>query len=172
MVGAKVEQTILPRACSLDGPGCHAAQPVVVPGSRWEARRSESSCQGVPPAILLRWRRSMDVIHTHCAGLDVHKKSVVVCCITPSSQSAKSIEQRTFGTMTADILAMSDWLTSQQITHVAMESTGEFWKPIYNLLEGHFELLVVSAKKRARTQDRCARCRMAGRSATSRAAAW
>jgi transposase len=56
------------------------------------------------------------------------------------------METRTFGTMTADLLAMSDWLTSLQITHVAMESTGEFWKPIYNLLEGNFELLVANAK--------------------------
>lgn len=48
--------------------------------------------------------------------------------------------------MTVDLLALSDWLTSKQITHVAMESTGEFWKPIYNLLEGNFELLVVNAK--------------------------
>jgi len=56
------------------------------------------------------------------------------------------METRTFGTMTADLLAMSDWLTSLQITHVAMESTGEFWKPVYNLLEGNFELLVANAK--------------------------
>lgn len=88
----------------------------------------------------------MDVIHTHCAGLDVHKKSVVACGMTPGPQGAKLVEHRTFGTMTADILALSDWLTDKQITHVAVESTGEFWKPIYNLLEGHFEILVVNAK--------------------------
>jgi transposase len=88
----------------------------------------------------------MDVIYTHCAGLDVHKKTVVACCITPGPQGEKLIEHRTFGTMTADILALCDWLTSKQITHIAMESTGEFWKPIYNLLEGHFEILVVNAK--------------------------
>lgn len=88
----------------------------------------------------------MDVIYTHCAGLDVHKKSVVVCCMTAGPQGEKLIEHRTFGTMTADLLAMSDWLTSKQITHIAVESTGEFWKPIYNLLEGHFEILVVNAK--------------------------
>jgi transposase len=88
----------------------------------------------------------MDVIHTHCAGLDVHKKSVVACGMTPGPLGAKLVEHRTFGTMTADILALSDWLTDKQITHVAVESTGEFWKPIYNLLEGHFEILVVNAK--------------------------
>lgn len=88
----------------------------------------------------------MEVTFTHCAGLDVHKKTVVACCITPGAKGEKQIEVRTFGTMTVDLLALSDWLTSQQITHVAMESTGEFWKPIYNLLEGNFEILVVNAK--------------------------
>ncbi len=88
----------------------------------------------------------MEVTFTHCAGLDVHKKTVVACCITPGAKGVKQIEVRTFGTMTVDLLALSDWLTSKQITHVAMESTGEFWKPIYNLLEGNFELLVVNAK--------------------------
>jgi len=88
----------------------------------------------------------MDVVYRHCAGLDVHKKTVVACCITPGAKGEKQTEVRTFGTMTVDLLALSDWLTSKQITHVAMESTGEFWKPIYNLLEGNFELLVVNAK--------------------------
>lgn len=88
----------------------------------------------------------MEVTYTHCAGLDVHKKTVVACCITPGLKGEKRVEIRTFGTMTVDLLALSDWLTSKEITHVAMESTGEFWKPIYNLLEGNFELLVVNAK--------------------------
>lgn len=88
----------------------------------------------------------MDVTYTHCAGLDVHKKSVVACAITPGPQGAKQIEIRTFGTMTADLLTLSDWLQARQVTHVAMESTGEFWKPVYNLLEGNFELLVVNAR--------------------------
>jgi transposase len=78
--------------------------------------------------------------------LDVHKKTAVACCITLGLKGEKQTEVRTFGTMTVDLLALSDWLTSKQITHVAMESTGEFWKPIYNLLEGNFELLVVNAK--------------------------
>lgn len=88
----------------------------------------------------------MDVIYPRCAGLDVHKKTVVVCSMTPGPKGEKLVEHRTFGTMTADLLALSDWLTSQQITHVAVESTGEFWKPIYNLLEGQVEILVVNAK--------------------------
>lgn len=88
----------------------------------------------------------MEVTVTHCSGLDVHKKTVVACCITADPKGEKRSEIRTFGTMTVDLLALSDWLTSKQITHVAMESTGEFWKPIYNLLEGNFEILVVNAR--------------------------
>jgi transposase len=88
----------------------------------------------------------MEVTYTHCAGMDVHKKTVVVCCITPGSQGEKEIETRTFGTMTQDLLALSDWLTSKGITHVAMESTGELWKPVYNILEANFTVLVVNAK--------------------------
>jgi transposase len=88
----------------------------------------------------------MDITYTHGAGLDVHKKTVVACCITPGPKGEKQLEIRTFATMTADLLALSDWLGTKGVTHVAMESTGEFWKPVYNILEGNFELLVVNAK--------------------------
>jgi len=88
----------------------------------------------------------MDVTYTHCAGLDVHKKTVVACCITPGARGEKQHEVRTFSTMTVDLLALSDWLSGLGVTHVAMESTGEFWKPVYNILEGNFEFLVVNAK--------------------------
>lgn len=88
----------------------------------------------------------MEVTYTHCAGLDVHKKSVVACTIIPGTNGGKQVVVRTFGTMTVDLLALSDWLSSQQVTHVAMESTGEYWKPVYNLLEGNFELVVANAR--------------------------
>lgn len=71
---------------------------------------------------------------------------MVASAITPDAQTKSEQHTRTFATMTADLLALCDWLESQGITHVAMESTGEYWKPIYNILEGHFELLVVNAK--------------------------
>jgi transposase len=85
----------------------------------------------------------MNVLYERCCGLDIHKKSVVACLITPTHKQI-----RTFGTMTPDILKMADWLHSEECTHVAMESTGVFWKPIYNLLEaeGEFALLVVNAQ--------------------------
>jgi transposase len=88
----------------------------------------------------------MDVVYTQCAGMDVHKKTIVVCCLAPDAAGRLSSETRAFGTMTQDLLALSDWLTSKEITHVAMESTGELWKPVYNILEGSFTLLVVNAQ--------------------------
>jgi transposase len=78
----------------------------------------------------------MAVVFTHCAGLDVQKKTVTACRVTPdpSGQQADGIlELRVFGTMTADLLALSDWLAEVGITPVAMESTGEYWRPVYNL---------------------------------------
>jgi transposase len=88
----------------------------------------------------------MDLLYPSCAGLDVHKKTVVVCCRIVDPDGSVTKETRTFSTMTADLLALSDWLTSLGVTHVAMESTGEFWKPLYNLLEGSFTILVVNAQ--------------------------
>lgn len=83
----------------------------------------------------------MEVVHERCGGLDVHKKEVVACAITPEGK-----EIRRFGTMTADLLALGDWLQAKGCTHVAMESTGVYWKPISNLLEGQgLTLRVVNA---------------------------
>jgi transposase len=87
----------------------------------------------------------MDVLYPNCAGIDVHKKTVVVCCRTTTPDGTVSKETRTFSTMTTELLLLSDWLTSKGISHVAMESTGELWKPLYNLLEGNFTILVVNA---------------------------
>jgi transposase len=88
----------------------------------------------------------MDIVHTHCAGLDVHKKTVVAAIIVPDPKGGLHKETRSFGTMTADLLALSDWLLEQGITHVAMESTGEYWKPVFNILENNFEVLLVNAQ--------------------------
>jgi len=83
----------------------------------------------------------MEVVYKQCCGLDIHQKSVVACVTMP-----KGKESRTFGTMTQDLLELSDWLVSCGVTHVAMESTGVLWKPVYNLLEGlGLTLLVVNA---------------------------
>jgi len=84
----------------------------------------------------------MDVVYSHVCGLDVHKKNVVACVITPQAK-----EIRTFSTMTEDLLSLLDWIKQHGCTHVAMESTGSYWKPIYNLLEMEgLQTLVVNAK--------------------------
>ena len=88
----------------------------------------------------------MEITYAHAAGLDVHKKTVVACCFTPGPTGQPQKEIRTFGTMTQDLLALAAWLTSQGITHVAMEATGEFWKPVYQILESGFTVLVVNAQ--------------------------
>jgi transposase len=90
----------------------------------------------------------MDVMFTHGAGLDVHKKTVTACRVTPDPTGREAdgiVELRVFGTMTADLLALSDWLAEAGITHVAMESTGEYWRPVYNLLEGDITIFLVNA---------------------------
>ena len=84
----------------------------------------------------------MRTIYERCCGLDVHKKTVVACVLTPASQ-----QTRTFGTMTPDLLRLREWLQSEGVTHVAMESTGVYWKPVFNLLEDQgMELMVVNAR--------------------------
>jgi transposase len=89
----------------------------------------------------------MDVLHARCVGLDVHKKTVVATVIISPKESGKPLKAtRTFGTMTGDLLELSDWLMSYDVTHAAMESTGEYWKPIYNILEDNFEVWLVNAQ--------------------------
>jgi transposase len=89
---------------------------------------------------------TMDVVYRCCAGLDVHKQTVE-CAVRRLTQSGTvQVEIRQFGTMTDDLLEMVTWLKAQGVTHVAMESTGVFWKPIYNILEGHCSVLLVNAR--------------------------
>jgi transposase len=78
---------------------------------------------------------AMEIVHTRCCGLDVHKRSVVACVVMSESDGLMKRQVRTFGTMTADLLALSDWLTSLNVTQVALESTGVYWRPVYNVLE-------------------------------------
>jgi transposase len=88
----------------------------------------------------------MELLYPRCAGLDIHKKSVVACRIYTPEKGPPQRETRTFGTTTRELLALLDWLREWGCTHAAMESTGEYWKPVYNLLEGHLELLLVNAR--------------------------
>jgi transposase len=88
----------------------------------------------------------MEILYTQCCGLDVHKKTVVACRITQDSSGQRHKEVRTFGTVTQELLLLSDWLREGGCTHVAMEATGVYWRPIYRVLEGEFALLVVNAQ--------------------------
>nr|WP_320411261.1 IS110 family transposase [Candidatus Hakubella thermalkaliphila] len=86
----------------------------------------------------------MEVVYSRCAGLDVHKKTVVACVlIREGAQVQKEI--RTFSIMTSDLLVLHDWLLAHGVREVAMESTGIYWKPIFNLLEASFRVLLVNA---------------------------
>ena len=88
----------------------------------------------------------MDSIYRCCCGLDVHKDTVAACLRKIGDDGKVHIEKRTYSTMTKGLLALSDWMTSEGVTHVAMESTGVYWKPIWNILEGGFTVLLVNAR--------------------------
>ncbi len=88
----------------------------------------------------------METIFRCCAGLDVHKESVQACLRVLDESGRLKQEVRGFGTMTGQLQALRDWLKAAQVTHVAMESTGVYWKPIYNILEEDFEVLLVNAR--------------------------
>jgi transposase len=84
----------------------------------------------------------MDRVYPRCAGLDVHKDTVVACVRI----DGKELAIQTFGTSSRELLALGDWLASHGVIIVAMESTGVFWKPVYNILEGQFQILLVNAR--------------------------
>jgi transposase len=87
----------------------------------------------------------MEVLHAHCAGLDIHKETVVACVRHMSGGKVKT-EVRTFATMTGTLLDLSAWLATEQITHIAMEATGVYWKPVWHILsDGEFELILANA---------------------------
>ena len=84
-----------------------------------------------------------EVVRTHCCGLDVHKDSVVACLLTPGDKQI-----RTFGTTMGAITTLKEWLVAAGCTHVAMESTGVYWKPIYNLLEDSGMVVILANPQR------------------------
>ena len=87
----------------------------------------------------------MDLILPCCAGLDVHKKTVVACVRRAGPDGRVGREVRTYRTLTADLIALADWLEAEGVSHVALESTGVYWTPVFHLLEGRFEVLLVNA---------------------------
>src|SRR5947207_14895140 len=99
----------------------------------WAARRCRRDTETI-----------MEVIYRRCAGLDVHKQSVVAC-VRISNHGAPTQEVRTFATTTSDLLALADWLEDHGVGHVSMEATGVYWKPVWHVLEGHFQLILANA---------------------------
>lgn len=86
----------------------------------------------------------MEVLYPRCAGLDVHKDTVVACVRCVSEPQHREV--RTFGTTTSELFALGDWIESHGCTHVAMEATGVYWKPIWHVLDGRFELVLGNAQ--------------------------
>jgi transposase len=88
----------------------------------------------------------MRMIYPRCCGLDVHKKTITACVLIRDAAGHDQQEIRRFGTMSRDLLELADWLHSDQVTPVAMESTGDYGKPVWNILEGLFEVVLVNAQ--------------------------
>jgi transposase len=88
----------------------------------------------------------MDTIFRSCCGLDVHSKSIAACVRRMDERGRVSEEVRSFGTVTRNLLMLRDWLEQEHVTHVAMESTGVFWKPVFNILESGLTVLLVNAR--------------------------
>jgi len=89
----------------------------------------------------------MEIVITRCAGLDVHKATVVATVRVPDERGRRQMATETFGTMTADLIALREWLQAFGVTHVALESTGIYWKPVYYVLEDAFELLLINMQE-------------------------
>ena len=94
----------------------------------------------IPFTLKERSKSTMQVLYRICCGLDVHVKTVVACLLKATGERIV----RTFGTMTDDLLQLADWLKANGCTHVAMESTGVYWKPVFNILEGSFSVILAN----------------------------
>lgn len=96
----------------------------------------------------------MQVVQARCGGLDIHKKTVVACVLLTQDDGTVQRQVRTFGTMTADLLALSDWLTRYDVTQVALESTGVYWRPVWNILEEGRTLVLLNPQHIAKVPGR------------------
>jgi hypothetical protein len=94
----------------------------------------------------------MEVVYPCCCGLDVHKKSITACVLWAEAKGKSHKEKKRFGTFPHDLLQLADWLEQCGVTHLAMESTGVYWKPVWNILAEQFEVLLVNAFSQLRFQ--------------------
>src|SRR5262245_51841534 len=120
--------------------------PRIVAPCGWGARGAECHTPRRPPAACLPGRCAMNTVFAKVAGLDVHLKSIP-CAVRCRQESGKLLAPvRSFGTMTRDLRALADYLQALGVTHVALEATGVLWKPVWNVLEGRFTLLLVNPR--------------------------
>src|SRR5262245_59826943 len=125
-------------------PGRRSVPGIVAP-SGWGARGADWHAPRRPPAAPPR-RCAMDTLFAKVAGLDVHLKTIAVA-VRCHQDSGKLLKQvRSYGTMTRDLRALADYLQALGVTHVALEATGVLWKPVWNILEGRFTLLLVNPR--------------------------
>ena len=89
----------------------------------------------------------METLYKRCAGLDVHSETIVACILVGDTESNMVKEIETFPTLTKDLFRLLKWLEEKEITHIAMESTGIYWKPIYNILEDFFDITLANAQR-------------------------
>src|ERR1700756_3114617 len=127
------------------GPGRRPVPGIVAPGPPRGARGAECLPLRRPPAPA-SGGLAMDTIYAKVAGLDVHQKFITVAVRCRLDTGKLFAEVRSFGTMTRDLRAMADYLQALGVTHVALESTGVLWKPVWNILEGRFPLLLVNPR--------------------------
>src|SRR5262245_46436016 len=106
----------------------------------------QTGCSSLSSGAEVHRENAVDTLYLRCAGIDVHKNNVVVCVRCCDRPGKVFEEVRTFSTMTRDLLALSDWLAEHGVTHVAMESTGVYWKPVFNILEGRVAVILVNAE--------------------------
>jgi transposase len=110
-------------------------------------RKMEDSNEFANRSIIRLEGNEMEMLVARCAGLDVHQKNIVVCVMTGEADETPRTETRTYPTMTRDLFALMTWLESEGVTHIAMESTGIYWKPVYNILEGYFDIALANAQR-------------------------
>src|SRR3954454_9207473 len=144
-VGSEAVDPLRPRARPTVWPGRRPVPGIVAPGPTGEhAEQDVSHCDVLrrpPPEGL-----AMDTIFAKVAGLDVHHKFITVAVRCRLETGKLFTEVRTYGTMTRDLRAMADYLQALGVTHVALESTGVLWKPVWNILDGRFTLLLVNPR--------------------------
>src|SRR3954471_19052959 len=141
--GTEVGLSMVPRARVLVGPGVPRAPQIAAP-ARPVSASFRFRGMGTPRQRPTAWRRLMEVLYPRCAGLDVHARSVTACVRIASGPDV-TYQHRTVPTTTRGLLELADWLAAAQCTHVAMEATGVYWKPVWHLLDGHFRLVLANA---------------------------